>query len=115
MPPTTIHSAPALDTFTTLADHQSQTPTSFYGAKPVLHYHGVGVRALVAEDQVSKLPIFASPGGQQPTRSALEAAGESSSPATKVENVDAFVSSEYVIVSYKHLCLPIFVVFILLM
>jgi nucleotide-sensitive chloride channel 1A len=103
MPPTTIHSVPALDTFTTLADHQSQTPTSFYGAKPVLHYHGVGVRALIAENQVSKLPIFASPDGQQPPGNALEAAGESSSLVTKVENVDAFISSEYVGVFYTNL------------
>ncbi|PMD12892.1 hypothetical protein NA56DRAFT_586495 [Hyaloscypha hepaticicola] len=82
MPPTTIHSAPALDSFTTLADHQSQTPTSFYGAKPVLHYHGIGVRALISQDQVSKLPIFTS---------SREGSPEA---ASKIEIVDAFVSSE---------------------
>jgi len=32
MLPTTIREAPALDSFTSLADHQSQTPTSFYDA-----------------------------------------------------------------------------------
>ncbi len=60
MPPTTLREAPALESFTSLAEHQSQTPTSFYSAKPVLHYHAVGARAIVSRDQVSKLPIFAS-------------------------------------------------------
>jgi nucleotide-sensitive chloride channel 1A len=101
MPPTTIHSAPALDSFTALADHQSQTPTSFYGAKPVLHYHGVDVRALVSQDQVSKLPIFTSSSDQESTSASTSAEAGEGSPeaASKVEIVDAFVSSEYVIIS----------------
>ena len=99
MPPTTIHSAPALDSFTTLADHQSQTPTSFYGAKPVLHYHGIGVRALISQDQVSKLPIFTSSSDQQSASTSVEAGEGSPEAASKIEIVDAFVSSEYVILS----------------
>lgn len=91
MSPTTIHSPPALDSFTTLAEHQSQTPTSFYGAKPVLHYHGTGVRALISQDQVSKLPIFSSSDAQQQE---TEEGGEAAA-TPKVESVDAFVSSEY--------------------
>lgn len=94
MPPTTIHSAPALDSFTTLADHQSQTPTSFYGAKPVLHYHGIGVRALISQDQVSKLPIFTSSSDQQSASTGVEAGEGSPEAASKIEIVDAFVSSE---------------------
>jgi nucleotide-sensitive chloride channel 1A len=97
MPPTTIHSAPALDSFTALADHQSQTPTSFYGAKPVLHYHGIGVRALISEGQVQKLPIFTSSSDHQSTSASVEAGEEPPEAASKVEMVDAFVSSEYVI------------------
>ena len=86
MPPTTIHSAPALDSFTILAEHQSQTPEVFYGAKPVLHYHAVDARALVPRDQLSKLPIL-----PQPPRDAPQ-------PAEVVglvaEVIDAYVSSE---------------------
>jgi nucleotide-sensitive chloride channel 1A len=97
MPPTTIHSAPALDSFTTLAEHQSQTPTSFYGAKPVLHYHGSGVRVLISQDQASKLPIFtASSDGQRSVGTTAEAGEETTGAAPKIENVDAFISSEYV-------------------
>lgn len=100
MPPTTIHSAPALDSFTALADHQSQTPTSFYGAKPVLHYHGVSIRVLISQGRVSKLPIFTSSSNQESTSASVEAGGGSPEAASKVEIVDAFVSSEYVL--YYH-------------
>jgi len=95
MPPTTIHSPPALDSFTTLAEHQSQTPTSFYGAKPVLHYHGVAVTALITQDHTSKLPIFVSLDRPAANAGPREDAPE---PAPNVtESVDAFVSSEYVL------------------
>ena len=96
MPLTTIRSPPALDSFTSLADHQSQTPTSFFGAKPVLHHCIVGARALVQADQASKLPIFsASEGlahhGNIGTESEV-IAGETKSLTVAV--VDVFVSSE---------------------
>ena len=105
MPPTTIHSAPALDSFTPLADHQSQTPEVFYGAKPVLHYHAVGARALASRDQLSKLPIFSqtqaasdAAEGEQPEGSALVA-----------EIIDAYISSESV--AFDFLC-PHFHIFV---
>ena len=91
MPPTTIHDAPALDSFTSLADHQSQTPATFYNAKPVLYYHAVGARALASKEQTSKLPIFASrPGGESTL-----VGGEAAEPETlEVVTVDVFVGSE---------------------
>jgi nucleotide-sensitive chloride channel 1A len=93
MPPTTIHSAPPLDSFTPLADHQSQTPEVFYGAKPVLHYHAVGARALISRDQISKLPIFSQrPDGQvAPEAAVVESEGPNSIIA---EVIDAYISSE---------------------
>ena len=92
MPPTTIHSAPPLDSFTPLADHQSQTPEVFYGAKPVLHYHAVGARALISRDQLSKLPIFS----QRPdVSSEVEAVRPERPDGTMTaEVVDAYISSE---------------------
>lgn len=91
MPPTTIRSPPALESFTSLADHQSRTPASFFGANPVLHYHGPGGRALVQRDQAAKLPIFSSPD------TPLESNGaEEDSPTPIAEAIDIFVSSEYV-------------------
>lgn len=85
MPPATIHAAPTLDSYTPLADHQAQTPTSFFGPKPVLHYHATSTRALAARSHRSKLPIF----------SAVPAdGGEVEAQANSVEAVEAFVSSE---------------------
>jgi nucleotide-sensitive chloride channel 1A len=99
MPPTTIRTPPSLDAFTALADHQSQTPATFYGAKPVLHYHATGIRALASWDQLSKLPIFPSDPASQsdPTAAGADAEGGGAPErAIVVEVVDAFISSEYV-------------------
>jgi nucleotide-sensitive chloride channel 1A len=102
MPPTTIRTAPSLDAFTALADHQAQTPTTFYGAKPVLHYHATGTRALASRDQLSKLPIFPSGADDQSESRLTETEAEAGAPERLVvEVVDAFISSEYV------LCVPL--------
>ncbi len=88
MPSTTIHAAPALDSFTPLSEHQEQTPTSFYNAKPVLHYHA-NVRAIISGDQVSNLPIF-------PEAPAEVSEGDEADKIVSrvVESVLVFVSSE---------------------
>ncbi|KAG4420564.1 hypothetical protein IFR04_006271 [Cadophora malorum] len=80
MPPTTIRTAPADDTFTSLAEHQAQTPSTFYNAKPVLHYKKNGIRAIASVDQISKLPILAP--------------AESGDAATTVQTLDVWISSE---------------------
>ncbi|KAI9744145.1 MAG: hypothetical protein M1818_002297 [Claussenomyces sp. TS43310] len=89
MPPTTIRTAPSLDSYTSLSDHQSQTPTSFFGAKPVLHYHATAGRALTGRDQISHLPIFGSSNDSAQGDGAAE-----DSQASVMESVDIFVSSE---------------------
>lgn len=89
MPLTAIYTVPHVDSFTTLVDHQSQTPETFYNAKPVLHFHGVGIRALAASSQMSKLSIFSSASGAQPERT------EDEDEKPEVVTVDAFVASEY--------------------
>lgn len=58
MLPTTIHEAPALESFTPLAEHQSQTPASFFDGKPILHYYHADSRVLISSDDASRLPIF---------------------------------------------------------
>jgi nucleotide-sensitive chloride channel 1A len=93
MPPTTFHSPPALDSFTPLADHQSQTPEVFYGAKPVLHYHATGARALISRDQLSKLPIFSqAPAPEQVASEDVQPEGIENT--TVVDVMDAYISSE---------------------
>ncbi|KAH7342208.1 regulator of volume decrease after cellular swelling-domain-containing protein [Rhexocercosporidium sp. MPI-PUGE-AT-0058] len=80
MPPTTIRTAPSEDTFTSLAEHQAQTPSTFYNAKPVLHYQKNGIRAIASVDQISKLPILGQP--------------EAGDAATTVQSLDVWISSE---------------------
>lgn len=87
---TIIQSPPALDSFVLLEDHQSQTPVSFFRAKPVLYYHIVQGRILVAMDQMSKLPIL-SPVNVAGRGVAIGQTGEGQG---LVEIVDVFVSSE---------------------
>jgi chloride channel, nucleotide-sensitive, 1A len=96
MPPTTIHTSPALDSFTSLTDHQSQTPTSFFETKPVLHFHALGARALIPRDKASKLAIFgvvnaSSTNGTTGTETSNDI---TENQALIVEVVDIFVSSE---------------------
>lgn len=86
MPPTTIHDAPALDSYTPLAEHQSQTPTSFYSAKPVLHFHVTGAKALAPRDQLSELPIYIVENGSVQI--------DSSTSDNAIQAVDIYVSSE---------------------
>lgn len=94
MPPTTIHEAPAEDSFTKLEEHQAQTPSTFYNAKPVLHYQSSFVRAVYSKDQVAKLPVFG-PGSngesQSPSAGLTEVSADSS---VNVQYVDIWVSSE---------------------
>ena len=76
MPLTAIDSPPELDSFTSLADHQSQTPTTFYGAKPVLYFHSTNAFAVIPLDQANCMPLW---------------------PAAPDQPVDIYVSSEYVL------------------
>lgn len=55
-----LYEAPSLDSFTSLAEHQSQTPSSFYSAKPVLYYHEIDAKALLSKDNNAELPLFES-------------------------------------------------------
>lgn len=55
---TTIHTPPKVDDFTPLSEHQERTPTTFFGGKPVLHYHAASAKVLVPKSQRRSLPIF---------------------------------------------------------
>ncbi|KAL3422902.1 hypothetical protein PVAG01_04649 [Phlyctema vagabunda] len=83
MPPTTIHSAPSVNSYTSLAEHQSQTPKTFFDEKPVLHFHGANSRALTSRDQILRLPIFAQ-----------DAPAEGEVRDVVVETIDTFVGSD---------------------
>lgn len=50
-----LQTAPTVGDFTPLVEHEAQTPSTFFGAKPVLHAHNtagtiLGPKRLLADD-----------------------------------------------------------------
>jgi nucleotide-sensitive chloride channel 1A len=58
MLPTTIRSPPSTDDYTPLSEYQSQTPESFVGGKPVLHFQLAGAKVTIPKSQCGTLAIF---------------------------------------------------------
>ncbi|RAR04077.1 benzoylformate decarboxylase [Stemphylium lycopersici] len=79
-----LDKAPTPDDFTPLSEHQQQTPSSFFGAKPVLHAHYEGMTLSVAADQLQQDAAF--------TKFHSRREGEED----LVDGVDVWVSSECV-------------------
>ena len=88
MLPTTIRSPPSADDYMPLSEYQSQTPSSFVGGKPVLHYHLVGSKATIPKSQCGTLAIFPSD----------SPAGDVNGTEDEIvsRTVDVYVNSEYV-------------------
>jgi nucleotide-sensitive chloride channel 1A len=77
-----LDSAPKADDFTPLSEHQSQTPASFFGAKPVLHAHYEGMTLVTAADQLKQDVAFSNFSSKREGEEDL------------VEGVEVWVSSE---------------------
>jgi nucleotide-sensitive chloride channel 1A len=93
MLPATIRSPPSLENYTPLSEHQSQTPETFYGGKPVLYYHATGAKAWIPTSQRGSLPFFPADLGSDP--SGPEGGVLNGTPEELVEQiVDLFVNSE---------------------
>ncbi|GAB1314447.1 Regulator of volume decrease after cellular swelling-domain-containing protein [Madurella fahalii] len=93
MSPATVRSPFALSDYTPLAEHQEQTPESFYDGKPVLYYHATGAKAWVPKSQRGKLPFFPADLSSAPT--APENGALNGLTEEHVEQkVDLFVNSQ---------------------
>lgn len=86
-----ITQSPAVEEFTLLDQHQSQTPESFHHGKPVLHHLARGAKAITQRVKVHRLPFFPSPdtngSGEQ---AATAGAGD------VVAEVDVYITSTWV-------------------
>ncbi|OWY45975.1 hypothetical protein AA0120_g9676 [Alternaria tenuissima] len=80
-----LDNAPKADDFTPLSEHQSQTPTSFFSAKPVLHAHYEGMTLVAAADQLKQDAAF--------SKFSSRREGEEDF----VDGIDVWVSSENVV------------------
>ncbi|KAK3945759.1 regulator of volume decrease after cellular swelling-domain-containing protein [Diplogelasinospora grovesii] len=97
MLPTTIRSPPSLDEYKTLAEHQEQTPQTFFGGKPVLHYYATDAKAWIPKSQLGSLPFFPADLTAPPTApegSALDGAAEE----CVEQKVDLYVNSQSFII-----------------
>jgi chloride channel, nucleotide-sensitive, 1A len=96
MAPMILRSPPSISDYTTLPEHESRTPDSFFTGKPVLHYHATGAKAWLPASQrgTSGLPFFPADGAAS-TPSGDHAADINGEADELVEQtVDVFVTSE---------------------
>lgn len=93
MPLSTIRTPPSLEDYIPLAEHQSKTPETFYGGKPVLHHHVEGAKAWIPASQAASLPIFPRDSTTAPTEPESQGLTEDSEEMRE-QKVDIFVTSE---------------------
>ncbi|OIW30327.1 hypothetical protein CONLIGDRAFT_363864 [Coniochaeta ligniaria NRRL 30616] len=100
MPPTILRSPPSVSDYVSLSEWQSQTPETFHGGKPVLHYHATGVLARVYRSQCDSLAFFSNPSPLSFPEPSID------NPDEKCEQlVDLFINSEnFTIYSPKAEC-----------
>lgn len=58
MPLELVTEAPKTEDFTPLSEHQSQTPTTFFGARPVLHYHAPEAQLIVRRTEYDQQEVL---------------------------------------------------------
>lgn len=54
-----ITAAPSEDSFVPLSEHESQTPSTFFGSRAILHLHLSSVQLLVDSEQLEASPELA--------------------------------------------------------
>ncbi|OCL14157.1 hypothetical protein AOQ84DRAFT_281672 [Glonium stellatum] len=82
-----LSTPPGLDSFTPLEEHQSQTPGTFFGGKPVLYCKHGGLTLSIARDQLEAHPAIAK----------FSVSASNQDPAS-ISNVDVWVTSEHLII-----------------
>lgn len=53
-----IRTAPQLDAYIPLSEHQAQTPGTFFGGKAVLYYHNSNATLSIDSQQLEASPAF---------------------------------------------------------
>jgi nucleotide-sensitive chloride channel 1A len=56
----TIYTAPRVEDFTPLSQHQEQTPGTFFGGNPVLHLHSPGAQIKISPEDLETQSTIAS-------------------------------------------------------
>ncbi|KAI9725064.1 MAG: hypothetical protein M1812_000340 [Candelaria pacifica] len=100
-----LRTAPAGESFTSLAVHQEQTPASFYDGKAMLHYSCSGAHLVVTKGDLAAAPGFAamssetsSSNGDSNAVNGSTTASESGAGTVVVfSGIDAWITNERVI------------------
>lgn len=97
-----ITSEPNSGAFVQLEEHQSQTPGTFFGGKPVLHNCTTDVVLLIPRNHVESCGTLAKlcPSGSPPETSGATGVASPASDQYSISGVDIWVNSECVI-SYR--------------
>jgi nucleotide-sensitive chloride channel 1A len=91
-----IRETPTADSYTLISAHQSQTPESFFGGTPVLHFRNDSAKVLVARGQLSTLPIFTTQeDAHAPDGDPVNGDGYHDAQQV-VPDIDVWVTSQYV-------------------
>jgi nucleotide-sensitive chloride channel 1A len=77
-----LDSAPKTDDFTPLQEHQEQTPTTFFGSKPIAYAHFTGLSLTAPASQIQQDAAFAKFNAENEGEDAL------------IKDVDIWVNSE---------------------
>ena len=86
-----LHEAPQQSAFVSLAEHQAQTPQSFYSGPPVLHHRSPNARLVITSAEARGNPALSKLVGITP---ADEAATDGDAANLVINDVDIWVTSE---------------------
>jgi nucleotide-sensitive chloride channel 1A len=91
---TQITEAPSQESYTALAEHQSETPTTFFGSKGVLHYHSPKTTIVVAKSQYDEFTILKDLQAVTVNGGSGDLNGDSVAEMVTIEGVDAWITSK---------------------
>lgn len=89
-----VQTAPNAADFKSLAEHQSQTPGTFFGGKPVLHLHAPNASVTIGSDDLAAQLVLQA---LQPATDGVSVNGGSAqNHDVAISGIDIWVTSEYV-------------------
>ncbi|KAF2090886.1 hypothetical protein K490DRAFT_11615, partial [Saccharata proteae CBS 121410] len=89
----TLTTAPDSASFTPLAEHQSQTPGSFFGGKPVLHLHSPNATLVVSQAALQDQTVFPDLRATTSTSGTATNGDSESDTQLEIPGIDVWVTS----------------------
>ena len=86
-----VEVAPKVEDFTSLSEHQEETPNVFFGSRPVLYLYSVKAKLLVSRSQFDETPVL-----KKLIGAAAEPEAQDGSDEVMLSNIDIWVSSQSV-------------------